>query len=88
MRAIINPKVKKHLPYILIVCIAASFLVLFVDYRYAEKYSDFVNVDAVIADVTRETTYHVENLKKHHTILSSHTNILTTTKTTCQAEES
>lgn len=63
MRAIINPKVKKHLPYILIFCIAASFLVLFVDYRYAEKYSDFVNVDAVIADVTRETTYHGESQK-------------------------
>ena len=30
MRAIINPKVKKYLPYILIICIAASFLVLFV----------------------------------------------------------
>lgn len=69
MRAIINPKVKKHLPYILIVCIAASFLVLFVDYRYAEKYSDFVNVDAVIADVTRETTYHGESQKTSHDTL-------------------
>ena len=69
MRAIINPKVKKHLPYILIVCIAASFLVLFVDYRYAEKYSYFVNVDAVIADVTRETTYHGESQKTSHDTL-------------------
>lgn len=69
MKAIINPKVKKHLPYILIVCIAASFLVLFVDYRYAEKYSDFVNVDAVIADVTRETTYHGESQKMSYDIL-------------------
>ena len=69
MKAIINPKVKKHLPYILIVCIAASFLVLFVDYRYAEKYSDFVNVDAVIADVTRETTCHGESQKTSYDIL-------------------
>ena len=61
MRAIINPKVKKYLPYILIACIAATFLVLFVDYRYAEKYSDFVNVDAVITDIRREATYHGED---------------------------
>lgn len=69
MRAIINPKVKKYLPYFLIACIAATFLVLFVDYRYAEKYSDFVNVDAVIADVTRETTYHGESQKTSHDTL-------------------
>lgn len=69
MRAIINPKVKKYLPYILIVCIAATFLVLFVDYRYAEKYSDFVNVDAVITDIRREATYHGESQKTSYNIL-------------------
>ena len=68
MRAIINLKVKKHLPYILIVCIAASFLVLFVDYRYAEKYSDFVNVDAVITDIRREATYYGESQKTSYDI--------------------
>ena len=69
MRAIINPKVKKYLPYILIACIAATFLVLFVDYRYAEKYSDFVNVDAVITDIRREATYHGESQKTSYDIL-------------------
>ena len=69
MRAIINPKVKKYLPYILIACIAATFLVLFVDYRYAEKYSDFVNVDAVITDIRREATYHGESLKTSYDII-------------------
>ena len=36
MRVIINPEVKKYLPYILIACIAATFLVFFVDCKYGE----------------------------------------------------
>ena len=63
MRVIINPEVKKYLPYILIACIAATLLVLFVDYKYAERYSDFVSVDAVITNVRREATYHGESQK-------------------------
>lgn len=63
MRVIINPEVKKYLPYILIACIAATFLVIFVDYKYVERYSDFVSIDAVITDVRREATYHGESQK-------------------------
>lgn len=63
MRVVINPEVKRYLPYIMITCIAATFLVLFVDYKYVEKYGDFVSVDAVITDIRREITYHGESQK-------------------------
>ena len=69
MRVIINPEVKKYLPYILIACIAATFLVVFVDCKYVKKYSDFVNVDAVITDVRREATYHRRTEKRGQTCL-------------------
>ena len=59
----------------MITCIVATFLVLFVDYKYTKKYSDFVNVDAVITDVRREAIYHGKS-QKHHTIFSSDTNTL------------
>lgn len=69
MRVIINPEVKKYLPYILIDCIAATFLVVFVDCKYVKKYSDFVNVDAVITDIKREKTYHEESQKTSYDII-------------------
>lgn len=69
MRVVINPEVKRYLPYIMITCIVATFLVLFVDYKYTKKYSDFVNVDAVITDVRREAIYHGESQKTSYDIL-------------------
>ena len=69
MRVVINPEVKRYLPYIMITCIAATFLVLFVDYKYVEKYGDFVSVDAVITDIRREVTYHGESQKTSYDIL-------------------
>lgn len=69
MRIIINPEVKKYLPYIMIVCIAATLLVLFVDCKYFKKYSDFVNVDAVITDIKREVTYCEESQETSYDIL-------------------
>lgn len=69
MRVVINPEVKRYLPYIMITCIAATFLILFVDYKYVEKYGDFVSVDAVITDIRREVTYHGESQKTSYDIL-------------------
>ena len=53
----------------MITCITATFLVLFVDYKYVEKYGDFVSVDAVITDIRREVTYHGESQKTSYDIL-------------------
>ena len=69
MRVIINPEVKRYLPHILITCIAATFLVFFMDCKYVKKYSDFVNVDAVMTDIKREAVYHGGSQKTSYDIL-------------------
>lgn len=56
MQMILNPDTKKYIPKVLAAVLIATALLIAMNVRYYQKYTDFVPVDAMITDVRQHIT--------------------------------